>query len=94
MQQLQSFKTIRAWRGSQDQAFEELCFQLRDPTPKGAELIKTVRQTAGLEWYFKLSNGIEWGWQAKYTFDIDVLLKLMEESLKTVVEKRPRLSAD
>lgn len=90
MQQLQSFKTIRAWRGSQDQAFEELCFQLRDPTPKGAELIKTGAPDGGLEWYFKLSNGIEWGWQAKYTFDIDVLLKLMEESLKTVVEKRPR----
>lgn len=90
MPQAQSLKTIRSWRGSQDQAFEELCFQLRDPTPKGAELIKTGAPDGGLEWYFKLSNGIEWGWQAKYTFDIDVLLKLMEKSLKTVVAKRPR----
>jgi hypothetical protein len=67
-----------------------LCYQLRDPTPNSAELIKTGAPDGGLEWYFKLSNGTEWGWQAKYTFDIDVLLKLMEKSLKTVVEKRPR----
>ncbi len=90
MQQAQSFKAIRSWRGSQDQAFEELCFQLRSPTPNGAELIKTGAPDGGLEWYFKLSNGTEWGWQAKYTFDIDVLLKLMEASLKTIVKKRPR----
>ena len=27
------FRSLRAWRGSQYQAFEELCYQLRDPTP-------------------------------------------------------------
>jgi hypothetical protein len=84
-----SFRNIRAWRGSQDQAFEELCYQLRDPTPNTAELIKTGSPDGGLEWYFKFGNGTEWGWQAKYTFDIDTLLKLMEESLKTVATKRP-----
>lgn len=90
MQQAHGFKAIRSWRGSQDQAFEELCFQLRDATPNSAELIKTGAPDGGLEWYFKFSNGTEWGWQAKYTFDIDVLLKLMEKSLRTVVAKRPR----
>jgi len=69
-----SFRDIRVWRGSKDQAFEELCYQLRDPTPTGAELTKTGSPDAGLEWYFQFRNGVEWGWQAKYSFDIDVLL--------------------
>lgn len=82
------FRHIRIWRGSQDQAFEELCYQLRDPTPTAARLIKTGNPDAGLEWYFKFNNGTEWGWQAKYSFEIDDLLKLMESSLRTVVSKR------
>lgn len=83
------FKTIRSWDGSQDRAFEELCYQLRDPTPPRAELVKTGDPDGGLEWYFRLGNGVEWGWQAKYSFDTQTLLKLMEASLKTVVAKRP-----
>ena len=31
----------------------------------------------------------QWGWQAKFSFDIDDLLRGMEKSLRTVVEKRP-----
>jgi len=83
------FKTIRAWDGSQDRAFEELSYQLRTATPAGARLIKTGDPDGGLEWYVRHGNGVEWGWQAKYSFDIDTLLKLMEKSLKTVVAKRP-----
>jgi len=83
------FKTIRAWDGSQDRAFEELCYQLRDATPAGACLIKTGDPDGGLEWYIRYGNGVEWGWQAKYSFNVDTLLKLMERSLKTVVAKRP-----
>jgi hypothetical protein len=83
------FKTIRAWDGSQDRAFEELCYQLRDLTPASARLIKTGDPDGGLEWYVRHQNGVEWGWQAKYSFDLATLLKLMERSLKTVVAKRP-----
>ena len=83
------FKSIRQWRGSQHQAFEELCYQLRDPTLNDADLVKTGNPDGGLEWYVTLRNGVQWGWQAKFTFDINTLLKLMEKSLKTVVEKRP-----
>ena len=83
------FRNIRQWRGSQHQAFEELCYQLRDATPKGAELVKTGNPDGGLEWYITRRNGTQWGWQAKYSFDIDNLLNGMEKSLKTVVEKRP-----
>ena len=83
------FRTIRQWRGSQDQAFEELCYQLRDATPRGAELVKTGNPDGGLEWYVTLRSGEQRGWQAKYSFDIDNLLRGMEKSLKTVAEKRP-----
>ena len=83
------FRSLRAWRGSQDQAFEELCYQLRDPTPDGAELVKTGSPDGGFEWYVKLRNSVQWGWQAKFTFDVDTLLKLMEKSLRTVVRQRP-----
>jgi hypothetical protein len=83
------FGSIRSWDGSKDRAFEELCYQLRDPTPSGAELIKTGDPDGGLEWYVRHRNGVEWGWQAKYSSNIDTLLKLMEKSLKTVVDKRP-----
>ncbi len=83
------FRSIRQWRGSQDQAFEELCYQLRDPTPEKAILIKTGNPDGGLEWYVIHRNGVQWGWQAKFIFDIDSLLKNMEKSLKTVVDKRP-----
>ena len=84
------FRDIRQWRGSQDQAFEELCYQLRDPTPNGAELVKTGNPDGGLEWYVTLRNGDQLGWQVKYSFDIDNLLSGMEKSLKTVAAKRPQ----
>ena len=84
------FRSIRQWAGSQHRAFEELCYQLRDPTPENAELVKTGDPDAGLEWYVTLRNRVQWGWQAKYTFDIDTLLRGMERSLRTVVRERPR----
>jgi len=84
------FRNIRHWHGSQYRAFEELCYQLRDPTPEKAELVKTGNPDGGLEWYLTMRNGVQWGWQAKFTFDIDTLLSLMEKSLKTVIQKRPK----
>ena len=83
------FKSLRLWRRSQHQAFEELCYQLRDPTPTDATLVKTGNPDGGVEWYVTLPDGTQRGWQAKFTFEIDKLLRLMEKSLKTVVEKRP-----
>ena len=84
------FKSLRQWDGSQHRAFEEFCYQLRDPTPEGADLTKTGNPDGGLEWYVTLRNGVQWGWQAKFTPTIEKLLKLMEKSLTTVVQKRPK----
>ena len=83
------FRSIREWRGSRDQAFEEFCYQLRDSVPEGAVLVKTGSPDGGLEWYVTLRNGVQWGWQAKFVFDIGTLLRGMEKSLRTVVKKRP-----
>jgi hypothetical protein len=85
------FEAIRSWDGSKYRAFEELCYQLRDPAPNGAELFKTGDPDAGLEWYWRHADDSETGWQAKYIFNIKGLLKAMRESLKSAVEKRPGL---
>jgi hypothetical protein len=45
----------------------------------------------GVEWYAKLTDGIEWGWQAKHVQGIDALLTAMTESVKRVVLERPQL---
>jgi hypothetical protein len=82
------FQGIREWDGRQDRAFEELCFQLRNPTPEGAELIKTGDPDAGVEWYWRWPDGAEEGWQAKFIFGTDDLLDAMRRSLKSVVQKR------
>ena len=84
------FKSLRHWDGSQHRAFEELCYQLRDRTLDGPGLVKTGNPDGGLEWYVTRRGGTLWGWQAKYTFDIDKALTLMERSLKTVVQERPK----
>lgn len=85
-----SFKTIRSWDGSQNRAFEELCYQLRDPTPDGWKLWKPGNPDGGYEWYIRHRNGTERGWQVKYAFTIEELLPLMKESVVSVTKRRPR----
>lgn len=85
------FRDIRTWRGTQPNAWEELCYQLRDPPPPGSEERKIGNPDAGIEWHVLHRNGVQWGWQAKYSFNVDTLLGLMETSLRTVVDKRPEI---
>lgn len=82
------FARIREWDGSRHRAWEELCFQLRPAAPDGTTTIKTGDPDAGLEWYVTLPDGRQWGWQAKYSDDVDSLIDSMGLSLRTVVEKR------
>lgn len=87
-----SLTTIRSWEGSQHRAFEELSYQLyRRDVPEGTKAIRTGNPDGGVEWYVTLSNGDEWGWQAKYVSSIDSLLSGMTESVKTVARERPNL---
>src|ERR1044072_8324074 len=85
------FGEIREWEGSKDRAFEELCFQLRDPIPdgSGARLYKTRPPDAGAEWYWEFPNGEVHVWQVKYSTDTKTLLDAMRESVRTAARKRP-----
>lgn len=86
------FDAIRPWRGSTSRAFEELCYQLfKSDAPEGGA-VRTGNPDGGVEWYATLSDGTEWGWQAKHVHDVDSLLNGMTESVRAVVRDRPKLT--
>jgi 2-polyprenyl-6-methoxyphenol hydroxylase-like FAD-dependent oxidoreductase len=87
-----SFETIRLWDGSKHRAFEELAFQLREPAPPCATEVKTGDPDAGVEWYVTFESSEQWGWQAKYIFNVDTLFSAMRTSVKAVAAKRPQLT--
>lgn len=86
-----AFARSASGRGERPAPSRSFCFQLRNPTPSGAELIKTGDPDAGVEWYWRHPDGREEGWQAKFVFDTDGLLAQMRDSLKSAAEKRPGL---
>lgn len=87
------FRNIRSLRGSQHQAFEELCAQLaREEIPDGAQFYRTAPPDAGMDCYAVLPNGDLWGWQAKYFHGLDASQwRQIDESVKQTLEKHPRL---
>ncbi|WP_430379399.1 NACHT domain-containing protein [Streptomyces sp. B1-3] len=84
------WRSIRSWAGSQDRAFEELCFQLREPARPGWRTIKTAAPDGGVEWYNLAPDGRAHGFQVKYVHEIDDLLPLARKSLEAVGKNRPR----
>jgi hypothetical protein len=80
--------SIRSWAGSQDRAFEELCYQLRDPAEPGCLTIKTAAPDGGVEWYDKAPDGRCHGHQVKYVHDVDRLMPLARDSLAAVGRNR------
>ncbi len=86
------FDTLRPWDGSQARAFEELTFQLlKSDIPAGAQAVRTGNPDGGVEWYARLHDGSEWGWQAKHIHGIAPLLTAMGASVRRVVQDRPEL---
>jgi hypothetical protein len=81
--------SIRSWAGSQDRAFEELCYQLRDVSEPGWQTIKTAAPDGGVEWYDKAADGRCHGHQVKYVHDVDGLLPQARKSLAAVGRNRP-----
>ena len=63
-----SWLEIRNWNGSQSDAFEELCCQLAhsEVMPEASKFTAKGRPDSGLECYWTLPTGEEWGWQAKF----------------------------
>src|ERR1035437_5300160 len=85
-----SFDQLRPWDGSQGRACEELSYQLlKDQAPVGSTAVRTGNPDGGVEWYARLPDGSEWGWQAKHVHGIDSLLTAMTESVRRVVLDRP-----
>jgi hypothetical protein len=91
------FRLLRSWDGSKDRAFEEICYQLlREPQdlPPGmvGRTIRTGNPDGGVEWYTLSAGSEQWGWQAKYIWDIESLLSAMTGTVNRVVLERPTLT--
>lgn len=92
-----NWQNLRPWNGSQNAAFEELCCQLAayEQAPAGSIFIRKAPPDAGVECYWKLPNGDEWGWQAKFFLSPPDTSQWhqLDESVKTAIEKHPRLTS-
>lgn len=87
---------LRLWKTSQEDAFEELCCQLAhaETMPAGSAFMRNAPPDAGIECLWRLSNGDEWGWQAKFphTGLSQNLWSELDVSVTTALSKRPRLT--
>src|SRR5882724_1995828 len=91
-----NWQDLRPLNSSQNTAFEELCCQLAgaEPAPHGSVFIRKGAPDAGVECYWKLPDGSEWGWQAKFFRSPPVNNQWadIDDSVKTALEKHPQLS--
>ena len=87
------WKTIHTYNGSQSGGFEELCAQLaRSESPSAAKFDRKGSPDAGVECFCVLSDGSEWGWQAKYFFSLGApQMTELDRSVKTALDKHPNL---
>ena len=89
------FKQIVPRCGSLREAFEALCCQLAHHTvPKDASYTRLhgAGGDGGVECFADLPNGNRVGWQAKYVFNINSLLKQTTDSLTTALKIHPTLT--
>lgn len=91
------WRRVRSWNGSQDRAFEELCCQLaRTETqglPPDSRFVRRGTPDGGVECYWTLPDGEEWGWQAKFFTESPRSTQWgeMDESVKTALVRNPAL---
>ena len=90
------FAAIRLHRGTQADAFEELCCQLA-----GDEILSPARTgfdrkgrggDGGVECFATLLDGTEVGWQVKYYWDMASALKSLDGSLTKALAKHPKMT--
>ena len=91
-----NWQNLRPWSGSQNVAFEALCSQLAgyEQTPPKSTFIRKAPPDAGVECFWKLPNGDEWGWQAKFFSHPPNPNQWhqIDDSVKKALEKHPRLT--
>ena len=84
------WNNLRAWEGSQQLAFEELCCQLA--SSENPRSTRKGTPDAGVECYWQSANGDEYAWQAKFFLSpSQVDWSQLDKSVKTAIEKHPRL---
>jgi hypothetical protein len=68
---------------------------LREPQDlpqEGGVPIRTGNPDGGVEWYINRTDGSQWGWQAKYIYNVDTLLTAMGKTIDRVLLERPNLT--
>ena len=89
-----TWASLRAWGGSQQTAFEELCCQLaRSETPTNARFARKGSPDAGVECFAVLPDGGEWGWQAKF-FERSLTQaqwRQLDKSIESALRAHPKL---
>ena len=90
------FSKIRSHKGSQNNAFEELICQLaRLSRPENAEVFirkEGAGGDAGVECFWKLKDGSEHAWQAKYFFELKPnQWNQISHSVTVALNKHPNL---
>src|SRR2546425_6399038 len=91
-----NWQYLRPLNNSQNTAFEQLCCQLAasEPAPPRSSFVRKAAPDAGLECYWALPSGDEWGWQAKFFLSRpgDAQWAQIDDSVRTALEKHPRLT--
>lgn len=87
---------LRPLNGDVREGFEELCCQLASQVeaPDNARFIRVGKPDGGIECYWKLLSGEEWGWQAKYFRDSPSPSQWtqIKDSFKRSLDTHPALS--
>ena len=91
-----SWPQIRSIRSSQRAGFEELCCQLAhcELVADAGSFTRKGAPDAGVECFWLLASGDEWGWQAKFFVNGfgDVQWRECDKSVKTALQKHPNLT--
>jgi hypothetical protein len=89
-----NWHNLRSLQGSQHHAFEEVCAQLaavESPAP-GSVFVRKGAPDAGVEFYWRLTTGDEWAWQAKFFMSMgDAQWQQLDDSVATALDKHPRI---
>jgi hypothetical protein len=89
------FQRIRAFGGSQNHGFEELCSQLASLERRPADAVfyrKGIGGDAGVECYVRSATGAETGWQAKFFSELgNSQIAQLNESIGQALAKHPYL---
>lgn len=90
-----NWNALRTWDG-QRSAYEELCCQLAayESVPSESKFTRKGTPDGGVECFWTLPDGNEWGWQAKFFPNVpnDNQWGQIDDSIKTALEKHPNLT--